>query len=55
MEQIATLFGSGRAEAAKEKEPEVEKPHAKIGQILVERDFWPRPSVVKQGSKADVH
>lgn len=39
IEQMATLFGGGRAEAVKEKEAEVEKLHAKIGQLLVERDF----------------
>ena len=36
---MASLFGGGGAEAVKEKEAEVEKLHAKIGQLLVERDF----------------
>ncbi len=47
VEQMATLFGGGRAEAVKEKEVEVEKLHAKacprldrgLVQLLVERDF----------------
>ncbi len=39
IEQMASLFGGGGAEAVKEKEVEVEKLHAKIGQLLVERDF----------------
>ena len=40
IEQMASLFGGGGAEAVKEKEGgEVEKLHAKIGQLLVERDF----------------
>lgn len=39
IEQMATLFGGGRGEAVREKEAEVEKLHAKIGQLLVERDF----------------
>ena len=39
IEQMSSLFGVGGAEAVKEKEAEVEKLHAKIGQLLVERDF----------------
>jgi transposase len=39
IEQMATLFDGGRAETVKEKEADVEKLHAKIGQLLVERDF----------------
>jgi len=39
IEQMSSLFGGGGAEAVKEKEAEVEKLHAKIGQLLVERDF----------------
>ena len=39
IEQMATLFGGGRAETVKEKEADVEKLHARIGQLLVERDF----------------
>lgn len=39
IDQMARLFGGGGAEAVKEKEAEVEKLHAKIGQLLVERDF----------------
>jgi transposase len=39
IEQMASLFGGGGAGAVKEKEVEVEKLHAKIGQLLVERDF----------------
>jgi transposase len=38
IEQMASLFGGGTG-AVKEKEVEVEKLHAKIGQLLVERDF----------------
>jgi transposase len=42
MEGLAAVF-SGRSEAeltAKSTEAEVEELHAKIGQLLVERDFW---------------
>jgi len=39
VEQMATLFGGGAVTAVKEQEAEVEKLHAKIGQLLVERDF----------------
>jgi transposase len=36
---MASLFGGGGTEAMKEKEAEVEKLHAKIGQLLVARNF----------------
>ena len=39
VEQMATLFGGGAVTAVKDREAEVEKLHAKIGQLLVERDF----------------
>lgn len=39
VEQMATLFGGGAVTGVKEQEAEVEKLHAKIGQLLVERDF----------------
>jgi len=39
VEQMATLFGGGAVTTMKEQEAEVEKLHAKIGQLLVERDF----------------
>ena len=46
MEGLATMF-SGRsvaAQTAKSSEAEVEKLHAKIGQLLVERDFLAKAS-----------
>ena len=39
VEQMATLFGGGAVTAVKAQEAEVEKLHAKIGQLLVERNF----------------
>ena len=45
MESLVAVF-SGRSaaqEGSKVAEAEVEKLHAKIGQLLVERDFWPKP------------
>ena len=47
VEGLAAVF-SGKAaaqESAKAAEADVEKLHAKIGQLVVERDFWPRPPV----------
>ena len=47
VEGLTAVF-SGRSEAeqtAKSSEAEVEKLHAKIGQLLVERDFWRKPPV----------
>jgi transposase len=44
MEGLASVF-SGRAEAKEAvREGEVEKLHAKIGQLLVERDFLAKAS-----------
>ena len=44
VEAIAAVF-SGKAEAAEaSREAEVEKLHAKIGELVVERDFWRRAS-----------
>jgi transposase len=46
MDGLAAVF-SGRSEAkltAKSSEAEVEKLHAKIGQLLVERDFLAKAS-----------
>ena len=47
MEGLAAVFSdrSVAQETAKSSEAEVEKLHAKIGQLLVERDFWRKPSV----------
>ena len=44
MEGMAAVFSGKTAvqESARAGEAEVEKLHAKIGQLLVERDFWPR-------------
>lgn len=39
VENMATAFGGGAVEAGKDREAEVEKLHAKIGQLVVERDF----------------
>ena len=46
MEGLARCFPTWSAaqETAKSSEAEVEKLHAKIGQLLVERDFWRKPS-----------
>jgi transposase len=46
-EGLAAVFSakSAASEAAKAVEADVEKLHAKIGQLVVERDFWRKPSV----------
>ena len=45
-EGLTVVFSERSAvwEAAKSTEPEVKKLHAKIGQLLVERDFLAKPS-----------
>lgn len=46
MEGMTAVFAGKPAaqETAKATEAEVEKLHAKIGQLLVERDFWAKAS-----------
>ncbi|WP_223998800.1 IS3 family transposase [Aureimonas sp. SA4125] len=39
IENMATAFGGGVAETAQDRDAEFEKLHAKIGQLVVERDF----------------
>jgi transposase len=39
-DQVARAFETGPADSAAEREREVEKLHAKIGQLIVERDLY---------------
>ncbi len=43
-DQAARAFETGPADSAAEREREVEKLHAKIGQLIVERDFLAKRS-----------
>ncbi|MFD2781760.1 IS3 family transposase [Novosphingobium pokkalii] len=43
MDGMASLFDGGDQAAKASSEAEIEKLHAKIGQLLVERDFWQEP------------
>ena len=43
-DQAARAFGSGPGDGALDREREVEKLHAKIGQLIVERDFLAKRS-----------
>ena len=44
LEQAARAFESDSGEAASGREREIEKLHAKIGELIVERDFLARRS-----------
>jgi transposase len=44
LDQAARAFESGNGEGAAEHEREIERLHAKIGQLTVERDFLARRS-----------
>lgn len=44
MEGMASLFDGGEQASKAETEAEIEKLHAKIGQLLVERDFLAKAS-----------
>jgi transposase len=39
IEKLCTVFESGSSDSGKASEAEIEKLHAKIGQLIVERDF----------------
>jgi transposase len=44
LEQAARAFESGNGDTASERAREVERLHAKIGELIVERDFLARRS-----------
>jgi transposase len=43
-DQAARAFESGAGDGAQDREREIEKLHAKIGQLIVERDFLAKRS-----------
>jgi transposase len=55
IENMATAFGGGAAETARDRDAEFEKLHAKIGQLVVERDFLAKAFGDEPGSKAGGH
>ena len=44
LDQAARAFESGSGDAGAEREREIDKLHAKIGQLIVERDFLAKRS-----------
>ena len=44
LEQASRAFEAGNGEAASDREREIERLHAKIGELIVERDFLARRS-----------
>jgi transposase len=44
LEQAARAFDTGAGDAAADREREIEKLHAKIGELIVERDFLAKRS-----------
>jgi transposase len=44
LDQAARAFESGNGDSAADREREIEKLHAKIGQLIVERDFLAKRS-----------
>ena len=44
LDQAVRAFESGSSDRAAEREREIERLHAKIGQLIVERDLAPGPS-----------
>ena len=44
LDQAARAFDSGSGDGAADREREIEKLHAKIGQLIIERDFLAKRS-----------
>jgi transposase len=44
LDQAARAFESGSGDAGLDREREIEKLHAKIGQLIIERDFLAKRS-----------
>ena len=44
LDQAARAFDSGNSDSGADREREIEKLHAKIGQLIVERDFLAKRS-----------
>jgi len=51
IENMAAAFGKDAGSAAKNNDAEIEKLHAKIGQLVVERDFLANASVQLLGKR----
>ena len=49
MEGLGTMFSNGPDKTRMDHEDEVHDLHAKIGQLTVERDFWPKGSSDEPG------
>ena len=47
IEKLAKVFDDRALEPAANRDAEVTKLHAKIGQLVVERDFWRKPSIAE--------
>jgi hypothetical protein len=43
---VARAFEDGNGDGTAEREREIERLHAKIGELIVERDFGPRPHLL---------
>ena len=51
IENLAKVFDDKASERRADREAEVTKLHAKIGQLVVERDFLAKPSIAEPGSE----
>lgn len=51
VENQAKAFDDKASDAQAGRKAEVTKLHAKIGQLVVEQDFWPKPSIAEPGSE----
>ena len=49
MDGLGDVFSNGADRAGQEPEAEIHDLHAKIGQLTVERDFWPKGSSDEPG------
>ncbi len=51
IENMARAFGKGTGSEAKDNDAEIEKLPARIGQLVVERDFWANAPVQLLGKR----
>ena len=52
LEGLKTTLTRGANRTDRGHEEEITRLQAKIGELVVERDFWPRPSIAERGSEA---
>jgi transposase len=53
IEKLVKVFDEKGNAREQNRDAELTKLHAKLGQLVVERDFWRKPSIAEHGSEED--